>query len=177
MLARLKNRILIIDTNFHHNSLTQILLKNFNNQKKLEQWTVPANAQITAGEGNEPAEDYKNAFINSIVRSETHHWIDVIGNNSTDSTPSEIFSDKNFDSIIASLKEYYDYIIMEGAALNSFSDSMELVDYVDKVIPVFSAESIIEPEDRQSIDYLKSLDGKLMGAVLNKTNFKDLNAY
>lgn len=177
MLARLKNRILIIDTNFHHNSLTQILLKNFNNQKKLEQWTVPANAQITAGNGTEPAEDYKNAFINSIVRSETHHWIDVIGNNSTDSTPSEIFSDKNFDSIISSLKEYYDYIIMEGAALNSYSDSMELVDYVDKVIPVFSAESVIEPEDRQTIEYLKSLDGKLMGAVLNKTNFKDLNAF
>jgi succinoglycan biosynthesis transport protein ExoP len=177
MLARLKNRILIIDTNFHHNSLTQILLKNFNNQKKLEQWTAPAHAQITTGDSTDQADDYKNAFINSIVRSETHHWIDVIGNNSSDSTPSEIFSDKNFDSIIASLKEYYDYIIMEGAALNSYSDSMELVNYVDKVIPVFSAESVIEPEDKQSIDYLKSLDGKLMGAVLNKTNFKDLNAY
>jgi succinoglycan biosynthesis transport protein ExoP len=179
MLARLKHRILIIDTNFNHNSLTQILLKNFSNQKKLEQWTVPAAAQITAGTptSEDPAEDYKNAFINSIVRSETHHWIDVIGNNSTDSTPSEIFSDKNFDSIIASLKEYYDYIIMEGAALNTHSDSMELVNYADKVIPVFSAESVIEPEDRQSIEYLKSLDGKLMGAILNKTNLKDLNAY
>jgi succinoglycan biosynthesis transport protein ExoP len=179
MLARLKNRILIIDTNFHHNSLTQILLKNFNNQKKLEQWTVPASAQITAGTSTseDPSEDYKNAFINSIVRSETHHWIDVIGNNGTDSTPSEIFSDKNFDSIINSLKEYYDYIIMEGAALNTYSDSMELVNYADKVIPVFSAESVIEPEDKESIDYLKSLDGKLMGAILNKTNLKDLNAY
>jgi succinoglycan biosynthesis transport protein ExoP len=179
MLARLKHRILIIDTNFNHNSLTQILLKNFNNQKKLEQWTVPAAAQITAGTptSEDPSEDYKNAFINSIVRSETHHWIDVIGNNSTDSTPSEIFSDKNFDSIITSLKEYYDYIIMEGAALNTHSDSMELVNYADKVIPVFSAENVIEPEDRQSIEYLKSLNGKLMGAILNKTNLKDLNAY
>jgi succinoglycan biosynthesis transport protein ExoP len=179
MLARLKHRVLIIDTNFHHNSLTQILLKNFNNQKKLEQWTVPAAAQITTGApaSEDPTEDYKNAFINSIVRSETHHWIDVIGNNGTDSTPSEIFAEKNFESIIASLKEYYDYIIMEGAPLNTHSDSMELVNYADKVIPVFSAESEIDPEDRESIEYLKSLDGKLMGAILNKTNVKDLNAY
>lgn len=175
MLAKLKNRILIIDTNFQHNSLTQILLKNFTNQKKLEQWTVPVTHQI--GTTEEPTQDYKNAFINSIVRSETHHWIDVIGNNGSDSTPSEILSDKNFDSIIASLKDYYDYIIMEGAPLNNFSDSMELVKYVDKVIPVFSAESTIDPEDKESINYLKGLDGKLMGAVLNKTNLKDINAY
>ena len=72
------------------------------------------------------------------------------------------------------LLERYDYIFMEGASLNIYSDTKELVEYVDKVIAVFSSRSVIKQLDRESIDYLKKLNGKLMGGVLNGIEMKEL---
>jgi succinoglycan biosynthesis transport protein ExoP len=63
---------------------------------------------------------------------------------------------------------------MEGAAMNEYSDTKELVRYADKVISVFSAESTIKNLDRESIQYFKSLGKKFGGAVLNRVNSKDL---
>ena len=63
---------------------------------------------------------------------------------------------------------------MEGPALNDYSDSKELIDYADKVIPVFSADALLNHHDKESIKYFKSINGKLMGTVLNKVKFKHL---
>ena len=40
----------------------------------------------------------------------------------------------------------YDYIFMEGAPLNGYSDSKELVQYADGVIAIFSATSEIQTD-------------------------------
>ena len=70
----------------------------------------------------------------------------------------------------------YDYILMEGAALNLYSDSQELIEYVDKIVPVFSSESVIKPLDKESIDFLKRINGKLGGAVLNMVDSSQLKS-
>ena len=59
--------------------------------------------------------------------------------------------------------------------MNNYSDTKELVDFVDKVVTIFAAESDIKQIDKDSIHFLKSLGGKFMGAILNKVNLKDLN--
>ena len=113
-------------------------------------------------------------FASTIIYPTGHKGISIIGNNGGNESPSEIFAGKDFGKMINALSENYDYIIMEGASLNNYSDSKELIDFADKVIAVFSAESIIKQLDRESIDYLRNLNGKLMGAVLNRINTKEL---
>jgi len=49
------------------------------------------------------------------------------------------------------------------------------VEYADIVLPVFSAQSVIKQMDKESIAYLKRLNDKLIGTVLNKVNTEDLN--
>jgi polysaccharide biosynthesis transport protein len=156
-----KKRVLIIDTNFRNNSLTQIfvaqpalklLIESFVSERKLltssdtPQQPKPKNNMITHTENN---------------------WVDFIGNKQVQTTPSELINGEDFSQFIEWLKTQYHYIILEGPALNNFSDTKELIPFVDVVIPVFSADSSIDGEDAESLNYLKSLQSKLGPAVLN----------
>lgn len=178
-LAMIKKRVLIIDTNFRHNSLTQALVKKDASPRRIAQ-KIHADANTISNSSSDEQEflmdDYSNTFVSSSVVSTTNQLIHVMGNTGCAASPAEIFAGKNFAYTIGLLRQQYDYILIEGAALNNFSDTRELADYADKVIPVFSTNSEIRSQDRESIQYLKSLNGKLMGAVLNQTNIKDIDA-
>lgn len=165
ILAALKKKVLIIDTNFPHNSLSQIFKKKNGNGK----------------ESNEPNRshemmviDYPNTFIYSIPIS-PNFSIYAVGNSGCASTPSEIFSGRDFGRTIETLKKHYDYIIMEGASLNRYADSKELAEYVDKVIAVFSTFTAINSADMESIEYLKTLNGKFLGTLLNQVEESEID--
>jgi hypothetical protein len=64
---------------------------------------------------------------------------------------------------------------MEGPAMNEFSDAKELIKYADKIVPIFSAESSIKQLDKETIQFLESLNGKLTGSILNLMDVKNLN--
>jgi Mrp family chromosome partitioning ATPase len=81
---------------------------------------------------------------------------------------------RDFKEMIHNLSLQYDYVLMEGPALNDYSDSKELIAYADKVIPVFRADTSLSQMDRESINYLKSINGRLMGTVLNNVQLKNL---
>lgn len=165
-LNLLKKKVLIIDTNFKNNELTKVLMPNVQSNHQLLDFKTKLLTDSSLTKTDFQSE--------SIISGTSHKNIDLIGSISLPESPSEIFSDKNFKELISSLSAQYDYIFLEGASLNEFSDSKELIDYADKVIAVFSAESTITHKDRESISYLKSLNGKFIGSVLNKVDIKDL---
>jgi succinoglycan biosynthesis transport protein ExoP len=169
-LSLIKKKILIIDTNFRNNSLSHELLSHSTDLKKLESG-VFIRARI--GQGNQ-SDMNEEDFAHSIISPTKHKGINVIGNSGGDSSPSEIFAGRDFKRMLVHLSSNYDYIFLEGSALNNYSDTKELVEYVDKVIPVFAADTIVKQADRESIEYLRSLNGKLMGAILNKVAMKEL---
>ncbi len=171
-LSLVKKRVLIIDTNFRHNSLTQQLMMRGTPEKKLEAGLfVKGLIGKESGGGDEMNEE---EYAQSIISPTNHKGINIVGNSGGDRSPSEIFAGRDFRRMINILLERYDYIFMEGASLNIYSDTKELVEYVDKVIAVFSSRSVIKQLDRESIDYLKKLNGKLMGGVLNGIEMKEL---
>lgn len=76
---------------------------------------------------------------------------------------------------IEDLEQTYDYIFLESAPMNKYSDTKELTDFVDKVIAVFAADSKIGTADQNSLNYLRSLGNKFMGGILNKVDLKNMN--
>ena len=184
-LSLLHKRVLIIDTNFKHNTLTQNLLAKPQNTKLLNGYM--ANGKLLLMEGNTRKEEAANTASNTSPEaaaeesdhysfiSPTHHTnIDIIGSHVTIASPAEILSGKGFSSLMEELKHHYDYIFMEGASLNDYSDTKELIRYAEKVVAIFSAQSVLKQLDKDSIRYLKELNGRLMGAVVNKVEHKDL---
>jgi len=96
------------------------------------------------------------------------HLIDIIGNTGLHRSPSELLEPDAFRNFLAQLREHYDYILLESAALNQYSDAQELVMYVDKIIAIFNARSVIKPADKESVQFLHDLKGQFAGAVLTE---------
>ncbi len=176
-LSLINKKILIIDTNFKNNSLTQLLVAKPNFERVLKEGrVVNGKLLLNPAKGDEPAEDFveEEQGYESIVSATAHKNVDIIGSHRGTDSPSEILSGRNFKGMLESLKQDYDYIIMEGASMNDYPDTKELIGYADLVMPVFSAESQIRNSDKESIQYLRSLNGKLMGAILNMVDSKNL---
>jgi polysaccharide biosynthesis transport protein len=178
VLSLINKRVLVIDTNFKNNSLSQLLVKPQTEIKVLEGRRV--NLLIGSGkkrkedeEVPEPENDSENTY--ELINPTKYKNIFIVGNAGGGSeSPAEILSGRDFTNLIAVLVDSFDYILMEGAAVNDYSDTKELVQYADKVFAVFSADSSIKQLDKESINYFKSLGKKFGGAILNRVSTKDM---
>ncbi len=172
-LSLLDKRVLIVDTNFKNNSLSQILGRGQSDLKVLDskKHKLLVSAQ---GEKKEETEfEHDNSY--ELINPTKYKNIYIVGNSGGGSeSPAEILSGRDFSQLISMLADSFDYVLMEGAALNDYSDTKELVKYADKVVAVFSAESSIKQFDRESIQYFKSLGKKFGGCVLNRVDTKDM---
>lgn len=172
-LSLIKKKILIIDTNFKNNTLSRMLLQANSNHAKIDASTF-FQGRIGKSEAKKE-EDFKPkevkddfSFSDHIISPTDHPNIHIIGNQEGNASPSEIFAGRDFGKMLNYLKSKYDVILMEGPAVNDYSDTRELVDFCDKVLVVFSAESSISSIDKEGVDFLRKMNGKLMGAVLNQ---------
>jgi polysaccharide biosynthesis transport protein len=166
-----KKRTLIIDTNLRHNSLTRSLTARVNLKQSIESYNS-AVKQLTAGEGDVKKE--LTATDGGNLISHTYNeFVDVIGNKTSHLSPSEVIPVKDFKVLLNWLRDRYDYIILEGASLNEFSDSRELTHFVDIVLPVFSAETSLTDDDKDSLHFLHGLNGKLGPGILNRVTYEE----
>src|SRR5690606_9386310 len=166
-LSLIQKKVLIIDTNFKNNTLTRMLIAKPRFDKLLESsnYKEPSKLLVSPdGEQFEEAssteDDVKNKYKKTIISPTFLENIDIIGSRGGDESPAEILSGRNFNEVLNELAADYDYIFLEGASLNDYSDSKEVVECSDLVLPVFSAQSVIKQMDKESIAYLKRLDGK-----------------
>ena len=159
-------KVLIIDTNFRNNTLS--------NFKDSPNWVLNGNAKNgvfgTLGSHQKllgtKAEDSTGEFV---LKN-----IDIISNKQSMQSPSEVLAGKNFEKIIANYKFQYDYIFLEAAAMNEYSDAAELIPFVDKVIGVFSSESPFGSVDEETMVTLRQLHNQFLGGVLNNVDLKNI---
>lgn len=164
-LSQARKRTLIIDTNLRHNSLTRSLTARVNLKQSIEHFNNTVKQLTTGGEENPLALQQAQG---KLITSTHNELVDVIGNKTSHLSPSEVISGADFKVLLNWLRVKYDFILMEGSSLNDYSDSRELVGFADKIIPVFSADAVLADEDRESLHFLRSLDGKLAFSILNR---------
>lgn len=149
-------KVLIIDTNFKNNTLSTMAVKPFENNPVTSEVKVLPSTTALGFTINMPT-------------------VDIIGNKGGHNSPSELLSGVDFKKKIADLGQTYDYIFLEAAAMSKYSDALELVDFVEKVIPVFDASTSLSGKDDNGLAFLKTLKDKVLGGVLNKADLKNLN--
>ena len=149
-------KVLIIDTNFKNNTLTGLSIKPFVDNPVANQVETLPTATRLGFDIHMPT-------------------VDIIGNKGGHNSPSELLSGVDFKRKMAHLGQNYDYIFLEAAALNKYSDARELVDFVEKVIPVFDATTALTSADDNGLQFLNSLGDQVLGGVLNKADMKNLN--
>ncbi|MGN6533115.1 MAG: exopolysaccharide transport family protein [Ginsengibacter sp.] len=153
-----KKRVLIIDTNFCNNDLT----KSFSAKPMLEKFSING-------------KPFEIKDINGLITKSVVDGVDMIGCSEGDYTPSEILPKNHLLNHLPEILKVYDFIFLEGAPLNNYTDTKELIHYSDAVVAVFSSESILSASDKESIKFLRQNKEKFLGAILNKVPEENLN--
>ncbi len=153
-----KKKVLIIDMNMHNNTLTGKL-----------------NAGIMIQDMGEKLNAQLPLLMQNTSASTMHEGLDIIGCKEGSLTPSEALFKLDVPLLISSLEQKYDFVFIEGPSLNNYADSKELVQYVSRVVSVFSAEHAVTQTDKTSVQFLQSLKEKNLGAILNNVLPENLN--
>ncbi len=179
-LSLLNKRVLIIDTNFKSNTLTRIFgvgLKEIKvvNPRMVVPKVQPVNAVMENGSSGHQRKPERPLSSMDMVNMTQYENIFFIGNSGVKGmSPMELLSKADFKQFIQMMSERFDYIFMEGPALNDYADAKELTEFAQKVITVVSANSEIDPIDEESLNFIKNLNGKAGGAVLNRVAPADI---
>lgn len=136
----INQRVLIIDGNFQHPSISE---------------TVHSSNTLEA--------ILKN---NTPIKSSS--MLDVIANKGGDISLLELADHQTIAQTIAVLKNSYDIILIETTSLDTRNVAKEWLLFTDKVISVFEAGNSIHGNMHEDVAYLRSLGHKFAGWVLNK---------
>lgn len=155
-LSLSKKKVLLIDTNFCNNDLSVL-----NSAKPtLELFSF------------EKIETDKNALKNLISPTGVED-VDIIGCKGGDYTPNEILPKNHILNHLDYFLTSYDFILIEGAPLNGYTDAKELSQYVDGIVAIFSANAEIKSADKESLKYFQTIPEKFIGSVLNKLDMTE----
>ncbi|MCW3123418.1 MAG: family ATPase [Flavipsychrobacter sp.] len=117
-------------------------------------------------------EDYLKGRVSLSMIAESGN-VSVLGNQGYDVSLFEINSEYQIEQKLLELKDVFDLIIIEASALNTLNQSKEWISVADRVLSVFEANTSISHDMDGQIEYLKTLDSKFIGFVMNKVTDND----
>lgn len=88
------------------------------------------------------------------------------------SGPMSLFESDRFDTFLKSMRAVFDYIILDGPPVPSFSEARVLCPKVDGVVLVIEAGKTREQVAVRAKKDLEEAGGKVLGVVLNKRKFQ-----
>ena len=139
--SAINKKVLLIDGNFNNRTISRTILTKIY------------------------VEDY---FRNSSYIERNKNTISVLGNRGEDITLLEITDERNIQNEFNELKSMYDIIIIDLPPLDSLNKAKEWILFTNKTVAVFEANKNIPRSQDQDIVYLKNLNTKFAGWVLNK---------
>ncbi|WP_428331028.1 exopolysaccharide transport family protein [Mucilaginibacter sp.] len=139
--AAINKRVLLIDGNFNNPRISNVF---------------------------EPVLFVEDYFRNSTYIERDSSKISILGNRGNDITLLEINDEKHIQNEFNELKSRFDIILIDLPAIDALNKSKEWLLFSNKAIAVFEANRKISKSQKQYVDYLKSLNGKFAGWVLNR---------
>ena len=117
-------------------------------------------------------EDYFNGLLPDFI-SYNSPKITVLSNKGGDGSLYEVSTESNITEKFEKLREVFDIIIIEASSLNTLNKSKEWNKFADKILTIFESGKNLRSHEKKHISYLKGLNGKFMGWVLNVVNKND----
>jgi capsular polysaccharide biosynthesis protein/Mrp family chromosome partitioning ATPase len=140
--SSINKKVLIIDGNFVHPGITEIVKPKFY------------------------LEDYLAGKIDE-AQLNPEPKITVLGNRGNDISVLEIADQMSIAEKLAKLSERFDIILIEASALETLNKSKEWTLFVEKILTVFQAGQAIKDSKKTHTDYLKNFNGRFIGWILN----------
>lgn len=106
--------------------------------------------------------------LDEVLHSTDIENMDIIFAGSHCPNPAELLNHVRFTGLIASLREVYDYVIIDTPPLGSVIDSAIVAKISDGAILVIEANAISHRLTQTVKDQLEKSNCRILGAVLNK---------
>jgi polysaccharide biosynthesis transport protein len=179
-------KVLIIDLNLENNTLTQL----FNPDRFIDDFFLDGEPEYHQLKPLLASRSFDSQYllediavqketepynIRSFISTTSYENLYILGCKGGTNSPSEVVSFKFLHELMKELRKKFDYILMESAAMNNRSDSYELFQFVDGVITVFSAKTVLSQSDNKSMEAVQNLNEKNFGAVLNQVEYDNVN--
>jgi Mrp family chromosome partitioning ATPase len=113
-------------------------------------------------------DDYLNNKI-SLQDISKEGVINILSSRGGDISLFELSNEINIKEKLEALKSAYDIVIIEISSLNTLNKAKEWILFAERLIAVFEANQTLSFSKKQQIDYLRILDDKFIGWVMNKT--------
>jgi capsular exopolysaccharide synthesis family protein len=86
--------------------------------------------------------------------------------------PAELVGSKKMQETVASLREQYDYILIDSPPMMQVSDALLLATIVDGVVLVVSSQETPKYVVRDARSRLSYARAKILGVMLNRVNLR-----
>lgn len=90
---------------------------------------------------------------------------------------AELLGSDSFERMIPALKDVFDYVIVDAAPLGLVIDAAIMAPKLDGAIMVIDSTNNDYKLERRIQNQLEKSGGKILGAVLNRVDFKDKGGY
>jgi len=117
---------------------------------------------------NDPGE-----YINSNVFPN----VDLMAHGIIPPNPTELLGSKRFADMIEKLKAEYDCILLDCPPCSGMADAMVLGKSVDSIVMLVDAGKTRINDVVRNMEQFDTLKNKIIGAILNKVNFKKSSEY
>lgn len=146
-IARSNKKVLLMDLDLRNPHVHRILKKN----------NSPGLTNFLSGFNS----------LEEVVHKDVYPGLDVICAGTISPNPAEMVASEGMMDLIGSMKEKYDYIILDTPPVNLVSDALSLVPVTDGVVLVIRPKYTDRKEVRRAIDQLEFVGGKILGAIAN----------
>jgi capsular exopolysaccharide synthesis family protein len=107
------------------------------------------------------------AGLNIVVKETLLPNMQTINAGTIPPNPSELLASKNFESLVAQVEQYYDYIIFDTSPLNIVIDALSVIKLCDRVVfSVVMGEST-HPDFSKTLNIVKNVDVRVAGVIVH----------
>ena len=96
--------------------------------------------------------------------------LDILSCGPIPPNPAELLSSSNFRDLLDSLRESYDWILVDSPPASSLADAPVLAELVDMIVLVIKHNATDRDHVAKGLQRLRAVDAVVAGAVLNNVD-------
>lgn len=151
-LSRTKSKVVLLDGNLHNPCLHKIF--NVSNSPGLSDFFKS-----------------NNGFSEKFLRETEYEQLSVMPCGTNAENPEDVFKSETFKGKLDTIKQNFDYVILDGPSILPSSDVQLIASHLDGIIIVVECEKTKWEVVQQAKANLDNVNGNILGAVMNKRHY------
>ncbi|MFC4775854.1 CpsD/CapB family tyrosine-protein kinase [Paenibacillus sp. GCM10023252] len=117
------------------------------------------------------------ASFGDTVQHSRIHGLDVVTSGPIPPNPSELLGSSRMDSLLTSLRQKYDMVLIDTPPVLAVSDAQVVSVRCDGVLLVVNARSAKRQQAVKARNALEFVNARIVGVALNQTSLREANSY